>query len=237
MKRFFVLLAVLVASSMCVSQTGNMPPAGDQQQRRGPGMFQGRGIGGTIQEIKSDSFTVKTMDGKTATVKITPDTQFRKDRQEAKFADFKVGDFVMVGGEPSGQDAYTARFVASRQGDGNMQMMSREDMGKKFIAGEVKAIDGTKLTVARPDGETQTIEVDENTSFRKGRESITLPDIKAGDHVFGRGALNSAGVFVPTELNVGGPGGGFGMGTGTGRGRAPQAGAPSSDSKPPAPPK
>ena len=53
------------------------------------------------------------------------------------------------------------------------------------------------------DGETQTIQVDENTSFRKGRESITLPDIKAGDKVFGRGAVNSAGVFVPTMLNVG----------------------------------
>ncbi len=202
-------------------------------------MFQARGVGGTIQEIRSDSFTVKTMDGKTATVKITPDTQFRKERQEAKFSDFKAGDFVMIGGEPAGPDTWTARFVASRQGmgEGSMQMMSREDMGKKFIAGEVKAIDGTKLTVARPDGETQTIEVDENTSFRKGRESITLPDIKVGDRVFGRGAVNSGGVFVPTELNVGGPGGGFGMGTGGGRGRAPQAGAPGSDSQPPAPPK
>jgi len=222
-------------SLTCVAQTGQTP--GDRpstgEQRRGPGMFQGRGIGGTIEEISSDHFTVKTMDGKTVTVKLTPDTQFRKDRQEAKYSDFKSGDFVMVGGEPAGQDTYTARFVASRQGggEGNMQMMAREDMGKKFIAGEVKAIDGTKLTVARPDGQTQTFEVDENTSFRKGRENITLPDIKVGDHVFGRGALNAAGVFVPTELNVGG---GFGGG---GRGRPPQAGAPGSDSQPPAPPK
>jgi hypothetical protein len=64
-------------------------------------------------------------------------------------------------------------------------------------------MDGTQLTIARPDGETQTIEVDENTSFRKGRESITLPEIKVGDHVFGRGQLDSAGVFVPRVLNLG----------------------------------
>ena len=118
----------------------------------------------------------------------------------------------MVGGEPAGADTWTARVVASR-GQMDMQAM-REDMGKKFIAGEVKSIDGTKLTVARPDGQSQTIEVDANTSFRKGRESITLPDIKVGDHVFGRGQLNSAGVFVPQTLNVGGMGMRMGMDSG-----------------------
>jgi riboflavin synthase alpha subunit len=237
MKQIFGVLILLILSLTCVAQTGdktsNATASGEQ---RGEGRrIGGRGIGGTIEEIKSDSFTVKTMDGKTVAVKVTPETQFRKDRQEAKFSDFKAGDFVMIGGEPNGQDAFTARFVASRQGGGagNMQMMTREDMGKKFIAGEVKAIDGTKLTVARPDGETQTIEVDENTSFRKGRESITLPDIKVGDRVFGRGALNSANVFVPTELNVGGPGGGFGMGPAGGRGRPPQRGSESQQSTPP----
>jgi hypothetical protein len=77
-------------------------------------------------------------------------------------------------------------------------------MGKKFIAGEVKAINETKLTIVRPDGQTQEIEVDENTSFRKGSESITLPDIKVGDFVRGRGELKN-NVFVPTELVVGQP--------------------------------
>ena len=79
-----------------------------------------------------------------------------------------------------------------------------EDMGKKFILGEVKAINETKLTIARPDGQTQDIEVDENTSFRKGQESITLPDIKVGDFVRGRGELKE-NVFVPKELIVGRP--------------------------------
>jgi hypothetical protein len=80
----------------------------------------------------------------------------------------------------------------------------REGMGKEFVAGQVKSIDGTKLTISAPDGKDYNIEVDENTSFRKGRESITFPDIKVGDRVMGRGKLNSAGVFVPETLNVGG---------------------------------
>jgi len=211
MNRSFAVLLLLAAPMLCRAQTSDKPAASDkpaspeaQPRREGRGMRQGQGIAGTIGEIKKDGFTVKTLQGKTVTVKVTSETRFRKDRQDAKLADFKPGDMVMVGGEPAGSDAWTARFVASRQGvgEGDMQAL-REGMGKQFIAGEVKAIDGTKLTIARPDGQTQTIEVDENTSFHKGRDSITLPDIKVGDRVFGRGQLNSAGVFVPTTFNVG----------------------------------
>ncbi len=215
-----------MASAFVVAQTGSQPaqeqPASPEAQgsrgRRGDGRMFGRnGIGGTITAIKGDTLTVKTMQGNTVTVKTTPETRFRKDRQPAQLADFKPGDTVMVGGEKGNDDTWTARFVASRIGGAQDMQAFREGMGKQFIAGEVKAIDGTKLTIARPDGQSQTIEVDENTSFRKGRESITLPDIKVGDHVFGRGALNSAGVFVPTELNVGFGGMGFGMAGARGR--------------------
>jgi len=61
--------------------------------------------------------------------------------------------------------------------------------------------------------------VDENTSFRKDGQSVTLADLKPGDHVFGRGELKN-NVFVPETLNVGDPrmmrrpGGGFGQNTG-----------------------
>jgi hypothetical protein len=216
MKRAFAVLLLLAAPLLCSAQTSDKPAPSDkpasaeaQPRREGRGMRQGQGVAGTIGEITKDGFTVKTLQGNTVTVKVTSETRFRKNRQDAKFADFKPGDMVMVGGEPAGTDAWTARFVASRTGgfspgggEGGMQAL-REGMGKQFIAGEVKAIDGTKLTIARLDGQTQTIEVDENTSFRKGRDSITLPDVKVGDRVFGRGQLNSAGVFVPATFNVG----------------------------------
>ena len=103
----------------------------------------------------------------------------------------------------------------------------REGMGKEFIAGEVKAINGTQLTILRPDGQTQNITVDDSTSFRKQGESITLADVKVGDHVFGRGALKND-VFVPSALNVGMPGmgRGFGQGRGAGQGTAPDQNTP-----------
>ena len=77
-----------------------------------------------------------------------------------------------------------------------------ENFGKTFVAGKVTAIEGTKITLDRPDQKSQTIEVDENTSFKKGQESITLPDIKVGDMVMARGALKD-GAFLATTVNAG----------------------------------
>ncbi len=212
MKRVFLLAALLAVPLLCGAQAPEQSAPPSQQGPRGDrgrmGERSGARVAGTITAIGADSITVNSMQGKTVTVKISGDTRFMKDRQPAKLADFKVGDMIMAGGEPAGENAIQARMVAMR---GDMARM-REGLGKEFIAGEVKAIDGTKLTIARPDGQMQTIEVDENTSFRKGRESITLPDIKVGEHVMGRGKLNSAGVFVPETLNVGRPGGMMGMG-------------------------
>ena len=115
---------------------------------------------------------------------------------------FKVGDMVMVRGQSSGEGTWQADMVATRSNFGGAEF--RENLGKKFIVGEIKTIDGTNITIARPDGVTQTIVVDENTSFRKQHESITLADFKAGDHVFGRGELKN-NVFVAADLNLGDP--------------------------------
>ena len=204
MKRYIAMALLLAAPALGAAQTSDKPANPDGPPRReghGFGMREGHGVAGTINEITKDGLTLTTRQGKTVTVKITGETRFMKERQPAKLAEFKPGDFVIIIGEPAGEDTWTARVVGS---GAQMDMQAiREGMGKQFIAGEVKAVDGTKLTIVRPDGETQTIEVDENTSFRKGRESITLPDIKVGDHVFGRGQLDSAGVFVPRVLNLG----------------------------------
>ena len=45
-------------------------------------------------------------------------------------------------------------------------------------------MDAPKITVLRPDNVTQTLELNEETSLRKGRESVTMADIQVGDHVF-----------------------------------------------------
>ena len=225
-----VLLAVLALCLAAGAQSAP-PPQQPYGPMQGGGPGRRPGVGGTITAISSDSLTLKTFDERTATVKLTPDTRFRKDQQDARLSDFKVGAVVMVRGEKSGEDTYVAAAVMSRGGMGMMQGMTpeqmREKMGKELIAGEIKSIDGLQLTIARPDGQTQTIAVDENTSFRKRGESVTLADLKPGDHVFGKGQLKD-GVFVPSVLNVG-PAGGMRRGQGPG---APPQGAPPSGPPP-----
>ena len=193
------------------------------------GMPPGENVVGKVTAVTPNSLTVAPAAGGAAvTIKIGDKTRVLKDRQPVKPTDIKVDEMVFARGALSGttMDAALVSTVSAenvQRMQGAMQF-NREDMGKKFIAGEVKAINELKLTIARPDNQTQEIEVDENTSFRKGRESITLADIKAGDFVRGTGELKN-GVFMPKELIVGRPNmtmaGGQGAQAGPGGGMDP----------------
>lgn len=216
--RIALLLSLLAATVAAQDAPPASPQGGGQQNgpgRRGEGGMRGRGFRGTMGEItavNSDGFTIKTMQGNSATVKVTAETKFMRDQEPIKMSDLKVGNTIGVAGTPDPNDPTTwnANFVVDRTAQ--MEQF-KQNLGKTLIVGEVKSIDGTNLTILRPDGVTQTISADENTSFHKGRESVTLADIKAGDHVMGRGSVKD-GVFVPTELRVGGMGMGMGMGGG-----------------------
>lgn len=199
MKKVLGVCAILTISLLAWAQEAPKPE-GEGRTRREGRTQRAPGTAGTITAIDATTITVKTYNGGTATAKLTEQTRFSKDRRPAKLADFKVGDSIVVRGDEAGENTYTAQMVAMA-GGGMMQRMA-EGMGKQFIAGKVEKIEELQLTIARVDGQTQVIEVDENTSFRKQGESITLPDIKVGDQVVGRGALK-AGVFVPATLNVG----------------------------------
>ncbi len=172
-----------------------------------------RGTAGTITAINGSTLTIKqAANDSTMTVKVTDKTEFRKNREPATLSDFKVGDFVIVRGEHTSANEITAeavmsgpggerRFVFQAPGSSGAAQFNMADLGNTFVVGQVKAIDGVKITVHRPDDKDQTIQVDESTSFRKGGESITLPDVKVGDAVMARGGRKD-GVFVPSQLNV-----------------------------------
>jgi hypothetical protein len=150
-------------------------------------------------------------DGTTVTITLTDKTEFRKDRQAAKAADFKVGDMVFVRGEQNADKTVTASMIAARSGnfsdggEGGRGFGSGPgqpgELGKDYVAGEIKSVDAPKLTVLRTDNVTQTIELTEESSLRKGRESITMAEIQPGDHVFARGAVQN-NVFVPKNVMI-----------------------------------
>jgi len=179
---------------------------------QGPGMPPGDNVIGKVTAMTKDSLTVAPLTpGDPITIKVSDSTRFIKERQPTGIQDIKVGETIFARGPLSGQSMQAAMVgvVNPEMLQQRMQMggpgaqFKPEDMGKKFIAGEIKAINETKLTIARPDNQMQEIEVDENTSFKKKNESVTLADIAVGDFVFGPGEIKND-VFVPKVLNVGG---------------------------------
>jgi hypothetical protein len=169
---------------------------------------QGRPTVGKITAIQEGTIQIETPDGGSISVKITDKTEYRKDRQPAKLEDFKVGDLVFVRGEEGADHSVTAQMIGAWSGGGPKGGGRGPgggggfgEMGKDFIVGEVKSVDAPKLTVLRPDNVTQTLELNEETSLRKGRESITMADIQAGDHVVVRGTVQN-NTFVPKNVMV-----------------------------------
>lgn len=189
------------------------PQQGQGQGRNGGGQGGPRPLFGKITAIHDGSIDIASPEGQGVTVKVTPETEFRKDREPAKIADFKVGDMVMVRGDKNADNTVTAKVIGARtggpggpggggQGGGRQGgPMAMGTLGKDYVAGEVKAIDAPKLTVLRTDNVTQTLELNEETSMRRGRDSITMADIKVGDHVMARGAAQGE-VFVPKGVMV-----------------------------------
>jgi hypothetical protein len=218
-KKGFVWLGIglLLAAAVGWAQEPSPEPQGTAQDaappsggmKRGPNAGQGQPVFGKITAIHDGAIDLARPDGSSVTVKITGNTEYRKDRQAAKLEDFKVGDVVFVRGEQNADHSVTAQMVGGRSGGGMTGGGGRGpggnvgfgELGKDFVLGEVKSIDAPKITVLRPDHVTQILELNEETSLRKGRESITMADIQPGDHVVVHGGLQN-NTFVPKNLVV-----------------------------------
>ena len=169
-------------------------------------------IFGKIAAIHNSTIELAGPNGQTVTVKVTPQTEFRKDRQPAKASDFKVGDIVMVRGDQNPDNTVTAKTIGGRTNGpgggpaagGGGFFAAGGTLGKDYVMGQVKAIDPPRLTILRTDNVTQTLELTEETTLRRGRESITMADIQIGHHVVAHGAKQN-NLFVPKGVMVMGP--------------------------------
>ena len=177
------------------------PPGQSRAGREGGNGQRGPGLIGKITGLENGAMQITKPDGETVTVKYTSKTEFHRGREAAKLSDFKVGDGVLVRGEENEDHSWTARMIAlpPKEGSGNSGFMG--EMGKDYVVGEVKSIDAPMLTILRTDKVTQTIELTEESSLRRGQDSVTMADLQPGDHVFVRGATKG-NVFVPKLLFV-----------------------------------
>jgi len=124
--------------------------------------------------------------------------------QAIKPTDIKVGDAITAMGEVDA-NAKSVGAVAVIQLDPERAKQMREmqaNYGKTWIAGKVTAIDGVKVTLmGAMDNTAHSFVADENTTFRKRRDPITLGDIQVGDTVRVEGALKD-GAFLATTVNA-----------------------------------
>jgi hypothetical protein len=166
-------------------------------------------------EVAADHYTIKTDAGETYTVHYSVNTHILKQSaqrrasaeggnppQPLKPTDIKVGDAIAASGEVDAA-AKTVGAVFIMQVDPERAKQMREmqaNYGKTWLAGKVTAMDGVKVTLlGMNDNTAHTIVADENTTFRKRREPITLADIQVGDAVRVEGAVKD-GTFLATDV-------------------------------------
>jgi hypothetical protein len=194
---------------------GSQPPA---RHQRGPASEDNgtRPVFGRIAAIQDYAIHITDINGADVIIKVTAQTEFRKDRQPAALKNFKVGDGIVVRGDENPDHTVTAKVIAGRSAEGGLNGGRGGNgrgfggggpmgtLGKDFVVGEVQSVDAPSLTVLRTDKVKQTLELNEETSLRKGQDSVTMADIHVGDHIFARGALQEK-QFVPKSVVVIGP--------------------------------
>jgi hypothetical protein len=169
-------------------------------------------VRGTVTAVTAVQLTVKTDAGEVYQVALSANTRLTKERQPVKVADIKVGDGVGAMGvlDPATKTVH-AVFVGVI--DAEQVKKARENMGKTYITGKVTAIDmdALKLTVMRPDGVSQVIGVDEQTSFKRGGRGMAAIASGGGVVEMGGGGTGARG---------NGAGAGSAAGNGMGSGNA-----------------
>ena len=164
---------------------------GAQGDQPAVAMGNGRMVQGTITAVAPDHLSVKTVAGDVYTVVVTPNTQVRKERNQIKYADVHVGDGVGAMGEIDRPNK-TVHALYLGVIDAEQLKKAREAMGKSYISGRVTAIDEVKLTILRTDGVTQVIQVDEDTSFKRGGRGMQML-LGGGEGGFGAGGQGRRG--------------------------------------------
>jgi hypothetical protein len=182
----------------------------DDPRQGGASFAGGQMVRGTVTATAADHLTVKTDAGEIYQISLSANTRLNKERQPVKVTDIKVGDGAGAMGvlDPATKTVH-AVFVAII--DAEQVKKAREGMGKVYITGKVTAIDmdGLKVTVMRPDGVSQVIGVDEQTSFKRGGRGMAA--LASGAGVVDAGAMGARG---------NGAGGGNGGGAGNGGGES-----------------
>ncbi|MGB8647173.1 MAG: DUF5666 domain-containing protein [Anaerolineae bacterium] len=139
---------------------------------------------GKITAINGATITVETARGN-ATVNTDAQTRFRRNGQVISLADLKVGDDIAIVGKNS-NGTITARMITV--------ILPHE-------GGVVTAVNGSQISIQR-NYLNGSILTNASTVFARGKDTMTLADIKVGDHILATGTANGDATFTATRVVV-----------------------------------
>ncbi len=194
-------LGRVLTGLLLVCATGLMPA--DAQEDSNFDIAGLQAIRGTVARTTGSSVFVKTLNGTIYEVQTGANTHYVKKGEQAQGNAAHIGDTVLAGGElDAKKHTLGAVFVAVVDAAELAELdQRRTQWGKTWLAGTITEKQGTRLVIKRPDGAVNTVNVDEDTSFRRKHQSITLPEIQVGDGMTATGVLENGG-FEAKVLTV-----------------------------------
>jgi hypothetical protein len=153
---------------------------------------------GTLSSIGVDRVEVKKQDGSSQAVRVNDQTKYHQGQQEIQMEDLKPGDHVFMRGKMNDNKEFVALNVR-RVTDEEMQ---RFQSGGDRAGGQIVSIDGNQLKIQNPRQGDRVVIVNEQTTFMKDGQTITLKDLKVGDRIFAQGK-ETDGKFVATRVMSG----------------------------------
>ena len=205
MRKTLRLVQTLMLSGAFLAASGTACAQDDESGW--PGFSPDNTVRGTVTAGAANTFTIRTDEGVVYKVLYSVNSRIMANRGPAKAADIHDGDMLIATGNvDNGNKTVGAAVLIGIPADEVKKM--REGLGKTWTAGKITAIsigDTPRISLARLDGANQTIDVDENTSFKRHHESITMADIKAGENLRADGHLVGKS-FLAQTVNVFKPG-------------------------------
>lgn len=207
-----VTLATLAAPAQNATSGGDQRPQQDAQGMRGPGGRRGGATRGTVTAVSGPNITLKDENGTSWTVITTENTRVMRGREPLPIASIQTGDEVVGMGMPDA-DKHELHALMVMDVPAAEVAKAKANLGKTYIVGRITAIDDVKLTIQRSDKVSQTIQLDESTSLRKGGRmdpaALQAAGLDAGMMGFGggmgpRGAGDGAGQGNAGRRNNGG---------------------------------
>jgi len=159
---------------------------------------------GLITEITPESITVLDASRKIeVTCVINEDTEIRKGYRKLTTDDLLVGERVHVRARPEGENLI-AEEIKRQEGEDD-----GDDDGPKpakmELEGKILEITPESITVMDASTGEQTAAITEDTVIRKGKDKLTVEDLKAGDRVHVKAKVEDDDSLTAEEIKLQNP--------------------------------